>query len=795
MKSLVNNFWIFVVFFCMLHSEAAFGQTPVKAVLSGIVIDSITKSPVEFASVAIYQQSDSSLIAGMITNQNGSFKFELLPAEYFIKISFVSYNSKTLEFTFGDAPSLNIGSVELGSSTLSLNEVNIEGEKVEKQISIEKTSIDVSQNIAASTGSISDILKSQPAITIDAENKIFLRGNSNILILLDGRPTTLTSIEAIPSSNVESIEIITNPDSKYDAEGTAGIINIVTKKQQSKGLNGAFTVNYGFNNRFNTGLGLNYRKSRWALGFNYNGRFDEPEINSVLVRDIYSLGANTEQKIHSLLENPTHSMGLSVSFVPDKKNQISLTFKSVIFDNRNTQEITGSQINTDTTEWQFHRLNHVSWKRRNIDGTLSYKRIFTKNVQELSFDIMYSLTRGARTGDYFVEDIYLQKSDGGGKPQNTTAQLDYFRPLFSSGRIETGAKYFSRWNSFYSHFYDKDSLTEEWLINTSFSNDLTYSEYIFSTYLMYSDSLSKKMFYKAGARFEYSTSVLHMQSTGENVSSDYQIPFPFALIKYQINKIQSLSASITRRVTRPAYFQLNPYIVVIDQITYETGNRYLKPELIDKLEFNYSLIKEKFQLRNNLFFSNNKRFITQTAVLSGDKLMVTYANGESQMKTGLDVDATYKVLPFFSINTAFSAFYSRSDGNFGNTTLYSDGVAWNGNLKLSFKPDKKTDIQLLLSYNSPIELPQFRLDEIYYSDFSIKRSFLKNKLSASITLSDIFNTREWIVNTNNSVYSLYNKSKNDTRILWFGITYNFNSYKPVNGKNGEPENDNGILKL
>ncbi|OFX26028.1 MAG: hypothetical protein A2041_08440 [Bacteroidetes bacterium GWA2_31_9b] len=731
-----------------------------------------------------------------MTNFKGEFSIKGLNAgKYIVKSNFIGYKPKSTIVEISNTSVHLAEPIVLGVSSIFLNEVQITGSKIEKQVTIEKTNIDVSQNISAVSGSITDVLKSQSPISIDAENNVYLRGNSNILILLDGRPTTVPSLVALPSSNVDNIEIITNPDAKYDAEGTGGIINIVTKKQSVSGLNGTLTLNYGINNRLNGGVGLNYSKKIWAIGFNYNGRSEKSDVKSFLSRDLYSQNTHTEQDVNSSLSNPTHSFGLSLSAKPNNKNLISLNLKSVIYDNLNTQNIAGNQINSDLSQTFFNRTNEVTWKRRNIDGTLSYKKIFEKNKHEISFDAMYSLTKGARTGDYRIEGVYLQKSDAGGRPQNITFQTDYLKQIFRTGRIETGLKAFSRWNSFYSHFFDKDIATDRWLINSTYSNDLEYKEYIYSTYLMYSDSLTKKIFYKIGARVEYNTAELIQKSTQQNINAEYFFPFPFLLIKYSINQAQSLSVSLTRRVTRPAYPQINPYIVVIDQITYETGNKQLKPEIVDKLELNHSLMKDKFQLRSNLFYGITNDFITQISVLTADKLMVTYANGNKQIKTGVDVDATYKFNPVFSINPAFSLFYSKSNGAYNNTDLSTSGAAWTGNLKFTVKPDKRTDIQLLFNYNSPIDLPQFRLNEIYYADFAVKRNFLKNKVALSFTVTDVFNTRQWIINTENSAYKLYNKSKNDTRIFWFGLTFNINSYKPTNGKSNELESENSVIKL
>jgi outer membrane receptor protein involved in Fe transport len=243
--------------------------------------------------------------------------------------------------------------------------------------------------------------------------------------------------------------------------------------------------------------------------------------------------------------------------------------------------------------------------------------------------------------------------------------------------------------------------------------------------------------------------------------------------------------------------QLNPFIIVVDQITFETGNKYLRPEILDKVEFNYSLIKERFQLRSNLYLSMAKDFITQVTILTpSDDLVVTYANGTRQSKTGIDVDATLKFGKVFMINPGLSAFYSLSSGEYLGADLNSEGFAWTGNIKFVVKPDSRTDIQLFLNYNSPVELPQFRLQEIYYADFGVKRSFLKNKLSIGLTVTDIFNTRNWIISSNNLIYDLYNKSKSATRIVWLGITYNLNSFKFKQTQKGDGnENENGLIKL
>jgi outer membrane cobalamin receptor len=194
----------------------------------------------------------------------------------------------------------------LESSVLSLNEVQIKATRSEKQINIEKTKINVAQNIASISGNITEILKSQSSVNIDGENNIYIRGNKNILILIDGIPTTVANLNSIPASNVDNIEIITNPDAKYDAEGTGGIINIVTKRQNISGISGATSLNYGIFNKINGGLSLNYSKGIWDIGVNYNGKYEKTDVQSNLTRELYAQNVLVNQNIKSTQINPTH---------------------------------------------------------------------------------------------------------------------------------------------------------------------------------------------------------------------------------------------------------------------------------------------------------------------------------------------------------------------------------------------------------------------------------------------------------------------------------------------------------
>jgi hypothetical protein len=786
-----------LIFPLFLNTRPIAAQEKSNFSITGRVLDQERKQPIEFASIAIYKIPDTSLVTGIITNARGEFSLKNLPSgKYTIKSSFVGYqtNAFNVEIT---GSSLNLTDpICLSASAQSLNEIQVTANRNEKQITVEKTKINVAQNISTVSGNLTEVLKSQPAVTIDGENNIYLRGNKNILILIDGVPTTLSTLNSIPTSNVENIEIITNPDVKYDAEGTGGIINIVTKRKNISGTSGALSLNYGVDDRFNGGVALNYMKGIWDVGVNYNGKYERADIKSELTRDLYSDNVFVEQNVKSIQTNKTHTLAFLINSKPTKNDLFSLGLKYMSPDINTNQVISGMQTNDDSPEVSFNRKNDVTFSRKTLEGSLSYKKIFENGKNELSLNASFSKTKGSRPAEYLIEDELLQKSSGGGTPTNMTLQADYLKSVFKTAIVEIGLKGFSRWNNFNYYFYDFDKNTLKWNLNTNFSNNLEHREYVYSSYLMYSDTLFSNTFLKIGARVEYNTSEFTQKTNNEHISRNYLFPFPFLLLKHNIGKFQSVALSVNRRITRPTYPQLNPFIYVIDQMTYETGNKQLEPEVLDKIEFNHSLIKEKYQLRTNLYFSVADKFISQVSMLSvPDKLILTYVNGKKQKRLGGDIDLTYKINRYISVNPAFSLFYTKSNGYYNEIDLSTDNLAWTGNVKTIVKPEKQSEIQLLLSYSSPVELPQFRLNTIYYADIAVKRAFYGNRFSISLTMSDIFNTRNWEISSDNLVYKLDNRSKNQTRIFWVGLTYNFNSFKAKNAKNGDTESDSGVIKL
>lgn len=760
--------------------------------ISGFIKDADSKIPVGYASAAIYRLPDTALLTGTITNDSGAFYIHsVAPGQYLLKTSFVGYMPENIQIEVkNNSVKLPIP-ILLKPLSVGLQQVVIAAEKTERRGTIEKTTIDISKSMAGQTGSIAEILKSHSAVSIDAEENLYIRGNKNILLLIDGIPTTLSALNAIPANSAQSIEIITNPDIKHDSEGTGGIIRIVSKQSDKKGTGGSASFSYGYPNRFNGGAGLNFSKGIWDISFNYSGKKETYAITSQLLREIISSGQTTRQDILSNQRLSAHNAHLSLIARLPKNNLLNFGVRVLNPVIKNIQHINGT--NQADTIIILNRLNEIEHSRETVESTISYTKTFEKNKHEFTLSGVFSRTRGSRPAQYKVNNETVQKSQGGGTPTNLAFQADYLKNILKQGSISMGAKIFSRWNDFSYSFYDLNTMSGEWIINPQYSSELEHLELISSAYLMYSDSLLRKFWFRAGARLEYSTSELHQKTAFVKINHHHTFPFPYLLIQRHFAKNQIVSLTLNRRITRPSYPQLNPYINVIDPITYETGNKDLVPEIQDKIEFQYTYYGHRARYRGNLFLSITTDYITPVSYMPDpENLILTYTNGENQQKLGCDGEVVIQLFDFLEVSHMITLYDARSKGNFRGISLESNDLAWTTNLKADIQVAEKTGFQILLNYHSPVSLPQIRLDGIFFTDLGFKSTIWGNKISINLLLSDAFNTRKWNATTSNPYFSLINTSKKDSRVFWIGLSYAFNSHKA--DKKTEEE-DGGLIRI
>ena len=738
-------------------------------------------TPVMYAAVIL--ESGKKTVAGVMTEKDGTFLMNGdFKGKYMLSVSSIGYKTLKRELECPGKGMMDVGNIILEEDNTVLMEAVVVAGETPRSVSVEKTSIQTASSAAAATGSVLEVIRSVSSVSVDGSGGISIRGNSNVLILVDGIPTTLGGLESIPAANVQSIEIVTSPDVKYDSEGTGGIVNIISKKQSANLFNAMAAFNYGFNGFLNGNVALNYNKGRWGIRFNYNGKYEKDLIESELHRQIVGTGAKVDQLIHATKRTSGQNAGINFQFKVTPKDIITADFKVALPRMNNFQNFNGT------------RQTDITFNRENFEGALGYRHLFDPGKKEVSVNASVSSITGHRPSYYYEGGKMVQKSQSGGHPFIAALQADYLT-MWGKGRFETGAKMTYRQNNIDHKMFEWDDATQDWALSIPLSNDLTHREYIPAAYAMFSGSFTEKLTYKAGVRFEYSYVTLHSEKEALDDHSDCWFLSPSLSLNWRVAPRWSLSAALTRRISRPTYPQLNPYINLIDKQTYETGNMHLQPEKANKLDLGYSYTGKYLTVNGNAYVTHTQNYINQVAFLDNGILVTTYVNADSDVKTGLDHNIRYSPVRWLMMELASNTFYSASRGTFKGTDIRNQGWTNNSNIGLTIRPLNGMEIQAQYFVTTPQYFPQFTTRAIHYGNVGIKQSFLKNSLTVSALLTDVFNTRRWDVYSDNPVFTLLNNSKNRSRMFWLGISWNFHSFKPVKGAQNNQEEDRSLIRL
>lgn len=784
-KSAVRIFTMLFLALQLIQVDAQIQRCSV----SGCVVDA-SRAPLPYAAVTVLD--GNAAVASTVTNAAGEFVVELNRTEkpYQLSVSLLGRNGQQQAFV-ANAKKVALDTVVLDLKYNQLDVVRISAPQSAQKTS-EKTNVSPQSAMTEMKGSVLEVLKTVSSVTVDNEGNVSIRGNRNVQVLVNGAPTTM-SLDAIPSANVANVEVVTSPDATYDAEGTGGIINIIMRKDQSRGWSGMASVNYGFNHFTNGNLALNYAKNGNSFRFNYNMRYEDNIIDGSLYRRFVENGNWLDQRFHSARTIFNNNIGVGATFRIRKKHTLNFDLRYMM-PRLNTKQQFANTYGIGALENDESRYSDVTWNRENIDGTIAYTHVLNAH-SNLTLRASVSKIWGHRPSYYFLSDDSIAKSNSGGSPLNTFAQCDY-RLVKKQGIWETGVKFTYRQNDIYHEFYEH--LGSEWIYSDVFSNDLLHREFIPAAYMMYSSNANKPFKWKAGVRVEYSGVELHNEKNamdsmthhifvGPNVSVNYRIKSKSEALK------QSVSAAYNCRIGRPTYPQLNPYMSMIDAHTFEQGNMCLRPETSNHLEISYFLKHKIVTFTPNVYATYILNNITQVASLQDDILLLTYVNGIYDFKTGFDVALGVNPCNWFEMMFNSNTYYVNAKGDLDGVDLGNRGVSNVSNWKVVFHPLKTMDVQAQYFMESPQYYPQFTTRFSHHLDVGISQKFLKGSLVVSLLFTDVFKTSKWDIYSNNRIYHLTNTSFDKSRMLWLGIRYNFNAFK--GGQQKKVEEDKSRVRL
>lgn len=755
--------------------------------VTGTVVD--TKGdPVSFAYAVLYDEDR--ILAGGLTDDKGRFSlsFDHSPKELVLSVEFIGYARKTLAVS-PDKRVLNLGNITLEEDTHLLDEVVVTARTEARKQSPERTSINASANMASSKGSAMDVLSSASSVTI-SNDVISIRGNSNILVLMDGIPTTVSDLSAIPAANIRNIDIITNPDASYDAGGTGGIINIVSKKGSAQGFSGVVAANYGFDHFVTGNAAFTFNHPKASYRFTYNTRYEDDVVNTTLDRTLHLTESRTLQKMKATRYTYNNNIGLGADFRINSRNTLNLDLKCIIPRLNVSQNLQDTFVGQglDKTE---NRHNDVTWNRENLEAAIAYKHVIRPEVSDVAIKGSISKIWGHRPSYYFLEGNEVNRSDSGGSPFITALQGDYTHK-YKAGTLSAGAKLTYRSNDIYHRFYSVEN--GEWIYSESFSNDLLHTELVPAAYLMYASAIGKRFSYKAGLRGEFSTVTL--SSTHERLEARNNTFFlaPSLSGTYRLAGDDEVAFAFSRRTGRPSYPQLNPYMSMVDATTYEQGNMNLAPEKSSKVDLSYSHSGKSFKLFADVYLNHTAGYISQITKFKDDLLVTTYINAESDLKSGLDLSLTVSPLKWMNATLSTNTFHVNTKGTFDGADIDNRGWSNNSNILFDFALGKTTDIQLQYFLTTPQYYPQLTTSLTHYMNVGVKQRLLKGAMNISLLLTDVFDTYRWKVHSYNNVFDLTNLSTRKSRMLWLGIAYNINSFKQKKAQS-KTEDDRSLIKL
>jgi len=774
--------------------------------IKGKIVDADTKAPLQYVDVALFKLGSKNLTAGVTTDSLGVFKLPIVENEtYTLRVTFIEYTTlnKTVVVN-GD--SVDVGTLALQVKTKNLGEVEVVGQAPQMRLDIDKKVFSVDQNITAAGGSATDILKNIPSVDVDTQGNISLRNNSSVEVWIDGKASGLTAdnraqvLEQMPAESIESVEIMTNPSSKYNPEGSAGIINLVMKKNHKAGYYGSVSAGlfYPFGGTLGQSLGasINYTSSKIdayinlgyrAMNF-HGGGYTDRTTNSGITSTSLNQNNVTTNAFSGLFTRA------GIDYHMDARNTIGLSGFGLAGSGNTSNDInyllTNLATSPSTILRDYTQNNTGTSTRPSINLNLDYVHDFNKG-SNLMANVSYSVhNRGS-------DNAYVQQNAGSLTPQSEKAQsttsnnktgefkLDYTNKISKDSKLEAG------WQSDISTITTSSSGFDNLNAATipSYFDNFNYDEQIHAAYLTYGAKIDKLSF-QGGLRGEY----FRKQSTNTTSTGIQPIPaktylelYPSVYLTYALPNDNEFQLNYSRRVNRPRGQQINPFRNYSDSTRISYGNPDLNPEYTSSLEFNYLKTWGDQTLSASAYYHFTDNVIENVQFLHGGTMESTFLNVSNSQNTGLELISKNRLFKMLNLTTSFNVYYSKLDSaryvnpydaTITTTIPGQSNFSWTGSMLANFLLSKTLSGQITARYTSPQIISQGLKQQKYSIDLGLRQTFLDRKLSVNINVRDLLNSNKDRTTTSGAGYSQVSESYFNARMINLSVSYNFGNSKP-----------------
>ncbi|RZK81014.1 MAG: TonB-dependent receptor [Pedobacter sp.] len=756
-------------------------QTAGDGKITAKVVDAATNQTVPFATAVVINRKTKAVVKGAQTDIDGNLVITGIPAGVFsFKVSYVGYQTMVRDSISISATqkTINFGTINMKPAKGTvLNEVEVTAQKSTMQMGIDKKVFSVDQSLVSEGGSASDLLQNVPSVQTDIEGNVSLRGSSGVRVLIDGKPSLIAGgnvaqiLQSIPASSIESVELITNPSAKYDAEGQSGIINIVLKKNRKLGLNGSVALTAGNRENYNGSTNLSFQNSKVNLYGNYSYRY-----GNRIGGGFSNIGYNVDETRLDQLKfanqltdsrslDKGHNLKAGIDYYLTDKSVLSLSGGFNVRDNERSELLSIDKLNRLNNPLELsNRQNNNNGDGGSYDLNLDYSLKFKKPREELTFNFSFS---EGKNNNYqsFETDVYNvnglpasslpsdQQNDNFGFNRNYNIQTDYVLPLGEFGKLEAGYRSQIRFaeNSQYSEI--QDNISGEFVTNFPLTNEFNSKDQVHAIYFNYQNQI-KNFGYQFGLRGEdakLDTRFGAYQSGGLQFTPgkvDYTRIYPSVFLTQKLKGEQQVQASYSRRVNRPRGWDTNPFLDVSDVLNYRQGNPNLQPEDVHAFELSYSKYFKKVTFTSSAYMRRTndviQRVRTTPAEYDGTGItLTTPQNLTRSVSTGLELIGRVDVVKSWNFTSNVNLYQVKVEGQPEFGVAEDSGFSWNANLTNNFVLPYGITLQLRGEYRAREVMAQGYRNAMYGVDAGAKYDFKDKKSSLSLNVRDVFNTRRW----------------------------------------------------
>lgn len=807
---------------------------PHGAEIKGIVVDNETDGPLEYATISLFNSQDSTLVTGVITDMQGAFSLQTKPGKYYIVVQFMGYMSKTINVEVKNARDVvSLGRIIMQSDSALLDEIEVVAEKSTMTMTLDKRVFNVGKDVSSTAGNAIEVLDNIPSVNVDVDGNVSLRGDSGVQILVDGKVSGLAGVStqdalrSLQADMIERIEVVTNPSVRYDAEGTAGIINIVLKKDKRKGFNASVDVRGGFPVQwgekffkkdfpFQSGIGasLNYRFKKFNVFANYNFNYRDDISDGYTKTEYFNdngydpmMGNHsdatqiTEQFTYRNRHNQGHNLRGGFDYYFTDNDIITFSAMMRRSDGHNTPSVTYHDNFPFEGLKQFTKRTEDWYNSRPMNEfTLSYDKFFGTKENSLKASVRYFTSDDTENSeivdaDFLTEEDLLnnipfssisQSTKASELQKNLQATVDFVYH-YGLSVVELGGKYTNQLIN------NNMEVRENQEILTDYTHNFDYNQQVAALYGSYGREFGR-FSGQIGLRSEFTLIDTYLKATEEKNNQRYLNIFPTGHLNYSLTEVDQIQASYARRIRRPWYGQMAPFSSFNDDRNIRTGNPTLRPIFTDSYEISYLRFWERGNINFTTYYRHSTDVIRQFTTVVGDVSISRPENFGISDDYGIELVGSLDVFKWWNINGSINFFKSNTVGDWNGRHYVTDSYNTFARFVSKFRMKDICDIQITGRYMGPREEPLGYRKANYWCDFAASRDVFNKKGTISLNIRDVFGSRQHGGESWGDNFWQYSESSWSTTSVTLNFNYRINQQqnkKRMPGGNGGGESFEG----